>query len=214
MSEVAQGKGDAQMKPEHVTVRVSDAEHAAVAKRLAVYTATVHAAVERSDFALSSALTDDDKQALLTSPEWIPDGETWPAASLTVAYATSVDLSRAALTKMRYVVTFGAGIERGSGERIRAALYRRFPRARALFDEAQAKEGGAQYARFSVEAVIRGDGQAEWGFQSPPRGTGLARQIPGVSDAIRDKASGRSDLSVFLQNLVRADLQDRIDALG
>lgn len=202
------------MEPQHVTVRVSDAEHAVLAKRLAVYVATAHAAVERSDFALASSLTDDDKQALLTAPDWVPDGETWPAASLTVATATSVDLSRAALSKMLYVVAFGAGIDGGSGEEIRNALYRRFRRAKALFTEAEAKEGGMKYARFSVEAVIRGDGQAEWGYKIPPRGTGLARQIPGVSDAIRDKASGRSDLSVFLQNLVRADLQDRIDALG
>jgi hypothetical protein len=202
------------MTPEDLTLRMSEAEHALLAKRLAVYAATIHAAVERSDFALSSELTDDDKQALLTAPEWIPDGETWPAGSLTAANATSVDLSRAALSKMLYVAAFGAGIERGSGEQIRGAVYRRFPRAKALFAQAEAKEGGMKYARFPVEAVITGDGQAQWGFDNPPRGTGLARQIPGVSVAIRDKASGRSDLSVFLQNLVRADLQDRIDALG
>jgi hypothetical protein len=162
------------------------------ARQVFIYTAVVGLKVERSKFAFDSSIDRQELAAAIESPpRWHLDP--WPP-QLTF---TDADLTILAFAKLKALFDFMAMVPNGSAQEIRAALYALFP---AVDPDVQV----SGFKRFPVEASILDNGDATWGYDIPA-GDDFP---PGVTGGMKE-----SDLDLFIQNLVRADLQEHLESL-
>jgi hypothetical protein len=117
-------------------------------------------------------------------------------------------LEQLALRRVKNLLDFDSQLEDGTGDEIRAQVYARFPEVQKV----SATDAGS-YASFSVDAAIFDGGQTEWGVGP---GTSTAMKLPpGISGSSEDwDFESGSNLKIFVQNLVRADLADVLDLKG
>ncbi len=97
-----------------------------------------------------------------------------------------------ALRKLKAFLDFAAVIPEGSSQEIQAAVAKRFPTivtAHTLIK------------RFDVYVRIREDGLTDGGYIVPERG-----RLPFA-------LQNSQELDIFIQNLMRADIQQRIEVL-
>jgi hypothetical protein len=159
---------------------------------VATYRAVIGLDVERAEFNIA---TDLDREvveaALLQKPEWCPIP--WPR----ISEPTDRDLRRLALLKLSIFFDFAAKLPAGTGQEIRQALWQRFPAVRTALAEA----GGVRFKRFPVHATIWSDGESNGGYHHPSEG-----EHPPIGTVTEET------LDLFIQNLVRADIRDRLAA--
>jgi hypothetical protein len=94
---------------------------------------------------------------------------------------------------------FNAGVSGESASGIEGEIVKRFPK----LDSA----AGGGSAKFHVTANVRLDGQATWGVREHVAGS----RPEGVTGSFADDSS---ELQVLVQNLVRADIYRKLEALG
>ncbi len=160
-----------------------------VSPPVALYTATVDLQVVYSQFGFAAdATADATTRAVQAAPAWALHA--WPPP---LVGDTQVDNRRLALTKLKALFDFAAQLPDGSADQIKGAVAGRWATA------AQARAAGlnVQYARLEVDATVHADGTATWGYNMPAGG-----RLPEVDD-----------LDLFVQNLVRADIQQRLENL-
>lgn len=174
---------------------VSPISTAPPSQAVALYTATVGLKVEYSAFGVNPAI---DRSQLIAAieppPSWAPTP--WPPHLV----GGQDDITIFALAKLKALFDFAARLPNGTANEILRATYARFPLA-----EPTRAGSLLQYKRFRVEARILLNGDPEWSYEIPSSG----KFPPGVRAEMRE-----SDLDVFIQNLVRADLQRRIASFG
>jgi hypothetical protein len=96
------------------------------------------------------------------------------------------------------------GIHGSTAAEVRAGLFERFP----SLPQAIAAGKTESYRRFAVEASVSDDRSASWGhFEDKP---GLT--MPGTEDH-PDPVAAKVPVEIFLQNVLRADLLERIEKL-
>lgn len=157
------------------------------------YLATIALELEQSRVSFNEQIDPTRATTALTlPPSW--SLSPWPPESR----RPSTQLLACALAKWKAFFDHAALIPdpQSTAEAIRESVYARFPRVQLAL--AGPKDS---YKRFEVEASILDDGTVTWGFRTPASG----QNPPGLDEA---------GLGLFIQNLVRADLQQRLEALG
>lgn len=173
---------------------------------MATYLAIVSGDVERSAMTLAPEATPGNRLAALRrSPEWWPRSDPWPEADQ--------KQTRLALLKLQALFDFGASIPGSTALEIRDGIYQKFPDAKDLMSSASARMPGQRPLRIEVEACVRADGQADWGFVTPPFSMAALPNGAKAHFVKRSDLGGRTDLQVFVQNLVRADIYRRLEEL-
>ena len=162
-------------------------------QQLVVYTAVIGLELERSTLSFNASV--DHAQivtAVETPPEWTLTP--WPPTRTN----TDADVTIFALAKLKAIFDFAAQLPDGSTQEIKNAIDTRFPLVRS-----ERAVPTAHYKRFAVEASIMDDGKTQWGYDIP----GGDDFPPGVVARMQE-----SELDIFIQNLVRADLQQRLES--
>lgn len=157
------------------------------------YLATIALELEQSRVSFNEQIDPARATAALTTPPpW--SLSPWPPESR----RPSTQLLAYALAKWKAFFDHAALVSdpHSTAQAIKESVSARFPWVQ------QALAGPKDsYRRFEVEASILDDGTVTWGFRTPAAG----QNPPGLDDA---------GLELFIQNLVRADLQQRLEALG
>lgn len=150
----------------------------------AKYEALISDDIQQSSLLLNDALPADQlTRALGVTPEWAPQG--WPPAA--------TDAESLALAKIKILLDFDAQVDGSSSSDIRANLHQEFPAI------AHGGPAARSLRTFSVTALVRLDGQAEWEVFTSAEG-----QLPaGIPD---DSLDSGSPLKKVIQNLARADV--------
>lgn len=159
-----------------------------LASVVARYAAVVSGKIERSELQIvdQAALT-ANRPALEADPGFAP----WhPRASR---------LSDEGLVaaRLKALFDFGAQLPDGDDDATTRAMHQRWPRLKKL-------KGSEALERIEVTALVRADGNGEWGFErSDPNRAPLP--IPDAEVVV-----GRPELDLYVQNMVRRDLRRRI----
>jgi hypothetical protein len=162
------------------------------------YVAIVGIQVERAELRVEpSADPDRARQAAGVPPAWV---EEWPPAELRSSELSSLPAETLALAKLAALFDFNAELTAREPDEIDAEIAERWPQiAKAAADAA-----GERFERAVVDAEVREDGTAVWGYVW--EGTG-GRPLPSFPEP---DAAKRGEYEVFLQNRVRADLRRRL----
>jgi len=160
---------------------------------VAKYTALVSTEV------LSSSLTvmpDADRalEALQAAPDYAP---AWPPRPLAATFSSVRDVRLLALARLKTLFDFGASLPDDDIGVLRRSMAVRWPE---LLAPATTMAVAGPYERIAVTAVVRADGSPEWGFERSPSS---GRPLPLSTGETR----GRPELDLFIQNLVRADIE-------
>lgn len=167
------------------------------------YEATVSIAVIRSSFQARSALTRASRGAFRNPPgyaEWPPAIFAERGISL-----SEVDDTTLILARLKLGFDFGSGITAGSSAELSEAIAERWPK---LAEERTALikgQGGMPYAQAAVTGEVNVVGEPRWGY--------VGNVNSGKPLALAETApeGQRPEFDVYLQNLVRLDLQQRIE---
>jgi hypothetical protein len=159
-------------------------------EKLFRYSAVIGLGLERSGvrWEVSPATARDAVERQPTWPTEWPDRSTLP----------QVDSLVLALRKVAALLDFDARIEGNTGDEIRQSILTSFP----ALTETKVVPRGRSYRG---EAYILADGIPRWQYESSED----HKVLPGLSTA---KVNGKSDLDTYIQNVMRADLYDRIAA--
>lgn len=158
-------------------------------KAVVLYTGVVGLDVETSSLDFNTTLSRTQVvTALRVPPKW--SLSPW----LTEPISTDADFIRYALIKLKIFLDFAAVLPDGSAQVIRDAVSRHFASAKSPHP--------LPVKHFKVYARIREDGLTEGGYSIPERG------------ALPFDITDSRQLDIFIQNLMRADIQQRIEALG
>lgn len=156
-------------------------------------------------------------RAILNPPEWTL--RPWSAPSpeeVSLGVATH-QLEQWALQKLKALFDFAAVVPDGTASEIEHRLFERFPLLRATRGEPATE--ASRYKRIAVHSEILESGEAQWGFDVPEEGE-LPPGVPGLHvaepgsllDTSHLEDNNLIDLDVFVQNVVRTDLQRRLEA--
>jgi hypothetical protein len=170
-------------------------------KALATYRATVGLDLERSEFVYdTNASTTSIRTAGSVAPGWLTQ---WPPVELQVNDARDASAEGIVLAKMVALFDFASEIDERSPEAILRAVDRRWPRVAAARN--QRADAKSVFERVEVTAWLREDGTADWSYvRADERG----EPLPMASEA----GLKRGELEIFVQNLVRVDLRQRMAA--
>jgi hypothetical protein len=109
-----------------------------------------------------------------------------------------------AFSRIVAMLSLRPGIAGSTAAEVRAGLFEMFP----SLPQAIAAGKTESYRRFAVEASVSDDRSASWGhFEDKP---GLT--LPGTEDH-SDPVAVKVPVEIFLQNVLRADLLERIEKL-
>lgn len=163
-------------------------------RRVVTYTAIVGLRLEYARIRFDPSISRGDLARVLAAnpPQW--KTTSWPPP-LT---GTDADLSILALSKLKANLDFTNRLSDGTALQMESAIQVRFPGITS--EEAEAS---GNYKRFPIEAEIWEDGSTSWGYEIPEAG-----EFPPGFEA------DPTGLEIFLRNVVRADLQARLEALG
>lgn len=170
----------------------------------ALYRAIARIAIEASDFTLNTAIPVGRLWQSIVAPSVRRDskvaGKTMPR-NLDIAR-----LSAAVLTRMKEYLDVGAMLPDGTSAEISAAVQERFgdPRVQIRPDELQ------RYRRFNVIVCLAEDGGVWWEYSQL---SGGGEYPPGVGER-NYGGTEYSTLHIYLQNLIRAGIQGRLEKMG
>lgn len=172
---------------------------------VAEYAATVSLITIQSGFSPRLPLGASIVDSLSKPPGFAP----WPPAPLASRQLSSTpsDQTLLLLCRLKLIFDFGAQIEGESSEELAKAIDLRWPaiaKLRAAMETGQASE---TYAQAAVTADVDSSGDSRWGYTSNVNG---GEPLPLTYVAEDGK---RTEFDRFLQNLVRLDLQKRIETL-
>ena len=163
------------------------------------YTAVVRLALECSSLEANTAIPPDVRsEAIKRAPGWMPDG--WPPQALPAGH----EVEAITLIKLRRLFDFGHSDGHPQAAEIRALIERAWPQ---VADRLARGYDPAQHKAFKVRANVWADGEATWEYSHD----GSGAFPPGIGRAVRQGFG--SELDSFLQLIVRADLQTRLEAL-
>ena len=169
--------------------------------RVLMYTAVVRLTLESSHVELNANVSEPLRsEALWLAPEFAPDG--WPPPGVSKD-RTSLEL----VGIYKFYEMMQAGDERlANSSRVTLQLVRE--RRPLVAHRIEMGYDVEEFKTLPVEAEIWSNGEATWGYSHGPKG----QFPPGVSTVVRP---GRgSELDLFIQKLVRADLEVRLERSG
>lgn len=187
------------MSPEVVS-GTGHGEHR-VAPIIATYTALVSTDVISSELEIGSA-AERVRDTLESAPEY---ADAWPPRPLATSLDRRTDIRTLALARLKTLFDFGAQLPDGQVGEVRQHMAARWPEILAPTPESSAGKEGP-YERIRVTAIVRADGNPEWGFERSPTS---GRPLPFDAKETRGR---RPELDLFVQNLVRADIETRLAA--
>ena len=163
---------------------------------VARWSASVGAEVRDARFELTAADPAVARTAVAVRPGWVQE---WPPPRVARALGRLAEGSPAAvallaLAKLASFLDAGAEVAGETGAEIRAALRARYPGVATTLSD----------VHFEVQANLREDGTPAWGFMSS------GESLPGIPEEPR---AGKPHLDLWLQNLARADVHDRLALL-
>jgi hypothetical protein len=163
---------------------------------VARWSALVGAEVRGARFELRAVDLAVARTAVSLTPDWV---EQWPPRRVAQALGrlgegSSAAVALLALAKLAIFLDAGAEIDGETGPEIRAALRARYPGVATTLSD----------VFFEVDATLREDGMPAWGF------TTSGETLPGIPEEPR---AGKPHLDLWLQNLARADVHDRLALL-
>ncbi len=168
-----------------------------------VYTATVSLRVEESCVSINPVLSVEDLERVLTrAPAWIGRRrewlkEEWPSKKI----QRRSDLEQYGLTASKALLAVGARIPDGKQIEMLDALTSLFPKINSAL-----QRNSESYEAWNANVTIETDGNIQWGFGGPLVREGQPLPIVDVN------VGNRSAFEVFLQNQMRIDIQQRIEA--
>lgn len=173
------------------------------APAVASYDATVSVTVIRSSFRASAALTQSSRNKLREAPGYAA----WPPATFMERgiELSQVDDQTLALARLKLVFDFGAGISAESSEELSRAIDRRWPKLATARTALMEGTGSVAYAQSAVTAEVNANGEPSWGYTGNVNG---GQPLPLAGEAAEGQ---RTEFDAFLQNLMRLDLQQRIE---
>ena len=162
------------------------------------YVAVVGIRVERAEVRVEpGADPAKARQAAAMPPAWV---EEWPPPELRASELSSLSAETLSLAKLAALFDFNAELTAREPDEIDAQIAERWPQiAKAAVDSA-----GKRFERAIVDAAVREDGTATWGYVWEGDG---GRTLPTLP---QPAAAKRGEYEVFLQNLIRADLRRRL----
>ena len=163
------------------------------------YRSTIRISIETATFEFDPAIPLDERRAiLLKDPGWrIP----WPPPLTGAADRDDLIL---AFSRIVGALGLKAGIPGSTAEAVRSGLFEMFSSVpQAIYANANTES----YRRFAANASIGDDGSATWGYYEDRPGL----TVPGVD--YRPHHLDKSGVEIFVQNLLRADLLERIEKL-
>jgi hypothetical protein len=169
-----------------------------IAATVVSYVAVVGIQVERAELLVEpGADPEKARQAAAMPPAWL---EEWPPPELRAAELASLSVETLSLAKLAALFDFNAELTAREPDAIDAQIAERWPQiAKAAADTA-----GERFERAVVDAAVRADGTAIWGYVWEGSG---GRALPTLP---QPAAAKRGEYEVFLQNLIRADLRRRL----
>lgn len=181
------------------------------------YDAEVTLLLERSSLTISPGLPHElTLRAILTPPQWTLRPWAAPTPEEVPPDVSAARLEEWALHKFKALFDFAAVLPDGPAEEMERYLLERFPLIRRARSAPTVEF--SRYKRVFVHAEILENGEAQWGFDVPEAGElppgipGLHLPDPGsVIDTSQPDDSHLIDLDVFVQNVVRIDLQRRLE---
>ena len=163
---------------------------------IAQYDAVVSISVHQSAVTVvDRALAEQARSVLEADPGYAP----WPPPG---AAKAPVDMSVDELVAARLLtyMTFGARLQGTLPEELWQAISGRWAKVAHLRSKGPLAETAAGLERVTVQAVLRSDGAGEWGY------THGAPGFEPLPIPARTAEGGRTELDLYLQNVVRADL--------
>lgn len=169
------------------------------------YVATASLTVVRSGFTAHLPLSEHTRNALLTHPGYAA----WPSKTLTAAGVALNELSDEVLllSRIKLVLDYGANVDGESSRELSQAIDDHWPHMASLKRGAAANGKGNPYAHSEITADVDVDGNPSWGFTM-----NVAAGEPLPLNMVGERGK-RPEFDRFLQNLARADVQRRIEAL-
>jgi hypothetical protein len=162
------------------------------------YTAVVRLALEYSSLEANPAVPPDVRSAAIKrAPGWIPDG--WPPQALPAGH----EVEAYTLIKLRRLFDLGYSDGHPQAAEVRTLIGSTWL---PIADRLAHGYDPTEYKAFKIRADVWTDGEASWEYSHD----GSGAFPPGINTAVRD---GFSELDSFLQLVVRADLQARLEAL-
>lgn len=179
---------------------VSEAPGAApVSPVVATYKAVISKDVERSSLSIKKAQMERSRSALEATPAYAAWPQRWFAQRGLAPAQLSDELL--VLARLRLVLDFGAGLIAESSSELEDGISQRW----ASVLNSSLTQGGS-FERVSVTALVRANGNPEWGFERNET-SGAALPFPAQAPS-----SERPELDLYIQNLARLGVQRRIEA--
>jgi hypothetical protein len=164
------------------------------------YVAVVSVQVERAEVRVEPGADEARiRSAAALPPGWV---EEWPPAELRDTDLGALPLATVGLAKLAALLDFNAELDAYAPDDIDEEITRRWPQVGQAVVDAR----GERFEQAVVEASVREDGTAVWGYTWAGAG---GRPLPQFA---QPDAAKRGEYEVFLQNVVRADLRRRLVA--
>ena len=163
------------------------------------YRSTIRLTTESVTFEFNPEIPLQDRRAmLLKDPGWrLP----WPPPLTGVTDRDDLIL---AFARIAGALGMRAGIPGSTAAEIRRGMYKIF---RGAIPQAIEAADSESYRRFAVEASVQDDSSASWGYGEDSPGLVL----PGTEDD--SQHLGKPGVELFVQNLLRADILERLEEL-
>lgn len=179
------------------------------------YEAVVALSLERSSLNFNREMPRDVAiNAILSPPQWTLRPWSAPPPNRSDPGISDHELERWAVQKFKALFDFAAALPDGTADELETHLVARFPLIGAARDDSAAEI--SRYKRISVHSEILQNGDAQWGFDLPEAGE-LPPGIPGLhvpepgSSLDTSNEHQPTALDVFVQNIVRIDLERRLE---
>lgn len=170
---------------------------------LAVYESSVRLTMEYSSFQMAPGFDDQFVWSRLFPRFPLSEPYEWPPP-LTGDLARDVQIL--ALSRINLLFNIGTPLPAGSPDELRRAAYQRYL---SVEPTSVPRAESEAYARIFAEAGVYEDGDLYWERWIEP-GQTLAAGLTGENQPDHPE---ETDIDVFLETLIRADLMERLSAL-
>jgi hypothetical protein len=169
------------------------------------YSATVSVVVVRSSVQVKTPLSSGIRKSLIAAPGYAQ----WPPLAVTSRGVTLSDLDDLTLSMIRLKLAFdfGAAIAGDSSDELTRGIDAEWPALAAPRADLARGAGIPPYEQASINGEVNALGEPTWGYLRNVNGGQI---LPLKEPA---PVPTRPEFDRFLQNLVRVDLAQRIDAL-
>jgi len=171
------------------------------------YQATASVIVLNSSVDVSTPLTPQTRQTFQADPSYATP---WPPTTIVSAGLglESISDELLVIARLKLVFDFGSVLPGDSSQELREAIIATWPGLASSAASLTSGAGAPPYEQAAVTAQVDADGLPNWGYERNVN-SGVVLPLSGLSPY----GGGRTDFDLFLQNLVRLDLQQRIEQL-